>query len=115
MNPTATAAKNDLTGISWGPHAVDDNVAPVATSDAPAMEQKPASPLPAKPVVPIGKLLQPGNQAVARPVETKPAEAIPPAETPVAKRLKALQQLLDQKLIDESEYKQQKLRILNDL
>jgi hypothetical protein len=109
------AARGDLTGISWGPHAVNDIAVPVATTDAQAMERKPASPLPAKPVVPIGKLLQPGNQAVARPAETKPAEAIPLAETSIAKRLKALQQLLDQKLIDESEYKQQKLRILNDL
>jgi hypothetical protein len=121
LSPTAAqqgrqlAAKDDLTGISWGPHAVNDNVAPVAKSDAPAMEQKPAGSLLAKPVVPIGNLLQPGSQAVAKPAETQPAEAVSPAETSVAKRLKALQELLDQKLIDESEYKQQKLRILNEL
>lgn len=121
LSPTAAqqgrqlAAKNDLTGISWGPHAVNDNVVSVAKSDAPAMEQKPAGSLIAKPVVPIGNLLQPVNPALAKPAETQPAEALPPAETSVAKRLRALQQLLDQKLIDESEYKQQKLRILNDL
>jgi C-terminal binding-module, SLH-like, of glucodextranase len=98
------AAKVDLTGISWGPHAVNDTIASTSTNDVPIMEPKPAGSLPAKPVVPIGNLLQPGNPTVAN-----------PAETSVAKRLKALQELLDQRLIDESEYKQQKLRILNDL
>jgi hypothetical protein len=114
-------AMDGLTGVSWGPHAVNDIQTPVATSDVQHRQQKPASSTIANPVVPIGNLLQPENSTVAKtneansPVETKPAEAIPPADQTIARRLEALQQLFDQKLIDESEYKQQKQRILNNL
>jgi hypothetical protein len=38
-----------------------------------------------------------------------------PADAPIARRLQTLQQLYDRKLIDESEYRQQKQRILNEL
>ena len=109
------AAKDDLTGISWGPHAVNDSAISVATSDAPKVEQKPAGSIIAKPVVPIGKLLQPENSTIAKPMETIPAQPTSPAGPSIAKRLQTLQELLDQKLIGEEEYKQQKLRILNGL
>ena len=111
------AAGDDLTGVSWGPHAVNDIVAPAAP--ALAAEHKSDAPGAAKPVVPIGSLLQPNNAAdkpdAAMPAPAKPEQVQPPIEQNIAARLKALQQLLDQKLINESEYKQQKLRILNDL
>lgn len=115
------AAKDDLTGISWGPHAVNDIAASAATPKPPAAEQKPAGPATAKQVVPIGSLLQPESVVADKPIdarkpaEAKPAEAVPLADPAIAKRLQALQQLFDQKLIDESEYKQQKQRILNEL
>lgn len=91
-------------GQHWGPHAVNDTqpVSAVA-SDTPAPDAAPAT---AATVVPVGKLLQP--ETAARPAEASPAPSI-------AKRLQNLQQLLDQKLIDETEYRQQKQRILNDL
>jgi len=109
------AAKNDLIGVSWGPHAVNDSAISVAASDAPKVEQKPAGPIIAKPVVPIGKLLQPENSTIAKPMETIPSQPATPAGPSIAKRLQTLQELLDQKLIGEEEYKQQKLRILNGL
>jgi hypothetical protein len=101
-------AKDDLTGVSWGPHAVNDIQTPVAASGAPVAEQKSAGSITAKPVVPIGNLFQPEAPTATQPAETRPDPA-------VAKRLQTLQQLFDQKLIDEAEYKQQKQRILNDL
>lgn len=115
------AAKDDLTGVSWGPHAVNDIVAATATPKPPIAEQKPSSPATTAQVVPIGTLLQPENAVADKPIEArkpaeaKPAEAAPLADPAIVKRLQALQQLFDQKLIDESEYKQQKQRILNDL
>jgi hypothetical protein len=114
------AAKDDLTGVSWGPHAVDDIAAAAATPKPPPAEQKRASSATTTQVVPIGTLLQPENAVadkpieVRKPVEAKPTEAAP-LDSAIVKRLQALQQLYDQKLIDESEYKQQKQRILNDL
>ena len=108
------AANNDLAGISWGPHAVNDVA--YATRDAPIAAKQPAVPNSAKPAVPIGNLFQPNNAAAGKAAEAgKPAEMTPPAETSIATRLKTLQELYDQKLIDESEYRQQKQRILNDL
>jgi hypothetical protein len=108
------AAKNDLTGASWGPHAVNNIPTPVAASIIPVAEQKSDSPTTAKQVVPIGNLLQPENPTTSKP-ETKPADATLLADPSIAKRLQTLQQLFDQKLIDEADYKQQKQRILNDL
>lgn len=108
-------AKDDLTGVSWGPHAVNDVVAATATGNVPPAEQKSASPAIAKQVVPIGSLLQPENAVVGKPAGAKPAEAMRLADPSIAKRLQTLQQLYDQKLIDESDYKQQKQRILNNL
>jgi hypothetical protein len=109
-------AGDDLTGVSWGPHAVSDIVAPAAAGNALVAEHKSDAPAAAKPVVPIGSLLQPNNAADKPDAAiAKPEQAQPPIEQNIAARLKALQQLLDQKLINESEYKQQKLRILKDL
>ena len=125
LGPSADLQKRELagnislTGVSWGPHSVNDIAA--ATLDAPIAEKQPTVPNSAKPVVPIANLLQPEDTISDEPVEAgksvepKPAEMIPPADTSIAKRLQTLQQLFDQKLIDESEYKQQKQRILNDL
>jgi C-terminal binding-module, SLH-like, of glucodextranase len=107
------AAKDDLTGISWGPHAVNDITSAIATSGAPIVEQKSAGSTIANPVIPIGNLLQPETPTAIKLPETKPAEVL--ADPSIAKRLQTLQQLFDQKLIDEADYKQQKQRILNDL
>jgi hypothetical protein len=109
------AAKEGLTGVSWGLHAVNDIASAVAASVAPIVEQKSAGSTIANPVVPIGNLLHPETPTPAKPAEINPAEAMPTADPSIARRLQTLQQLFDQKLIDEVEYKQQKQRILNDL
>ena len=61
--------------------------------------------------MPLQNFLQPAK----RPEPGAPGEAAAPVRPSVAKRLETLQQLFDQKLISESEYKQQRQRILNDL
>ena len=109
------ASRDHLTGISWGPHAGDDMHASVATGDAQREEQKPAVSVIAKPVVPIADLLQPEDPVIAKPMEAVPAQPIPAKDPSIAQRLQTLQQLFDQKLIDEDDFKQQKQRILNDL
>jgi hypothetical protein len=43
------------------------------------------------------------------------ATAAPAVKPPVGARLQSLKQLLDDKVIDEAEYKQQRLRLLNEL
>lgn len=92
------ADKEDLTGVSWGTHEAADK-APVAASS----------------VIPIAKLLQPEEAVVAKTAESGTAESHTNADVAIIKRLQALQQLFDRKLIDETEYKQQKQRILNEL
>lgn len=92
------ADKEDLTGVSWG-----------------AREEKSAMPAQASSAIPLARLLQPETTVTAKPAEPGPAEARANADGLIAKRLQALQQLFDQKLIDEAEYRQQKQRILNEL
>jgi hypothetical protein len=106
------AAMDGLTGIAWGAHAVSE-ARPVlsAASSVPATAADKAAPVDA-----IGEFFRPKTAAVARPAASGPAEAAsPPADQSIAKRLQTLQQLFDQKLIDETEYKQQKQRILKEL
>ena len=64
--------------------------------------------------VPVQDLLQPGKRPEPRAASAEPV-ATPAARPPIAKRLEALQQLFDQKLVTEDEYKQQRQRILNEL
>lgn len=107
------AAKNDLTGVSWGPHAVNDaRPIPQAASNAPVSTESSTE---VKTVVPVGKLFQPENPVIAKPAEEKTPEPGSPADPSIVKRLQTLQQLFDQKLIDETEYKEQKQRILKEL
>jgi hypothetical protein len=94
------AEKEDLAGVSWGAHE-DSEGAPMSRS--------------ALSVIPIGKLLQPETTIAAKPAEPGSVEVRANADGSIAKRLQALQKLFDQKLIDETEYKQQKQRILNEL
>lgn len=101
------AANNGLTGVSWGKHAVNDTQ-PMSASTSAAVTT--SSSIEAMRLVPIGEMLQPENSAITKPVETSPV-----SEPSIAKRLQTLQQLFDQKLIDETEYKQQKQRILKEL
>lgn len=105
------AAKTNLTGVAWGPHAIDGAM-PVAA----AANNVPATAVGtnASTVVPVGKLLQPESLAIT-PQASAPAQAGTLAEPSISKRLQTLQQLLDQKLIDENEYKQQKQRILKEI
>lgn len=109
------AAKDSLAGLSWGPHAVNDALAPVVASGTPIVGQKPAGLIIASPVESLGELLQPKSPAAIKPIESVPAGEKPLADSPIARRLRALQQLFEQKLIDDSEYKQQRQRILKDL
>jgi hypothetical protein len=94
------AAMDGLTGVAWGPHAVEGTL----TSDPAAVT-----------VTAIDKLFQPRDQA-AKLATSSPVEASPAADQPaIVQRLQTLQKLFDQKLIDENEYKQQKQRILQEL
>ena len=100
------AARSGLAGMAWGPHA-----AGAVSSSIAAMPADTA-------IEPVADLLQPGNPVQANapaPAEAKPVQANPPEESPIVKRLQTLQQLYDQKLIDENEYRAQKQRILNQL
>ena len=105
------AAKGELAGVYWGKA---NDTRPGATSDAQVVDRKAIGSIVANPVVPIGNLLQPENPAAQLP-EVRPAEITPPADLSIAQRLQTLQQLFDQKLINETEYKEQKQRILNAL
>lgn len=93
------AAMTALTGVAWGAHA-----AAASANSAAVM-----------PTATIDRLFGAASLDVAH------KAAIPDAANPVAdqnsivKRLQTLQELLDQKLIDETEYKQQKQRILKEL
>jgi len=104
-------AKDNLFGVSWGPHAANDAQNSNIRGGAPIAEQKPAGTLVAEPVVSLGNLFQPE----ARLPETGTTEVMPLADPSIVRRMQTLQQLFDQKLIDEAEYKQQKQRILKDL
>lgn len=106
------AAKDNLTGASWGPHA--DIGAQAAASGTPIAEQKPDDSSKAIPVASFGNLFQTKTSAAPLP-EKQAAEAKPLAGPSIANRLQALRQLFEQKLIDDAEYKQQKQRILNEL
>lgn len=80
-----------------------------ARREAPSPQPKPVVPMAAVPA--LKDLLQPGTR-------TEPAaagEATATTRPSIAKRLETLQQLLDQKLITEAEFKEQRQRILNDL
>ena len=105
----------DLTGVSWGPHAISGALTTDNSNDTPNTEQKFAGSINAKPVVLIDDLFQPESPTAVKSREISPAEAMPIADPSIARRLLTLQQLFDQKLIDETEYKQQRQRILNDL
>jgi hypothetical protein len=94
------AEKTDLTGVSWGSHEANESSPLQAATTS---------------ILPIGKLLQPEIAVAAKPAEPGSADARSSADTSIAKRLQDLQQLFDQKLINEAEYKQQKQRILNEL
>lgn len=85
--PTATAASSV------------ENAPPIQL----LLDPSPALP-PVAPVVPA-------KNAAMQPVQT----ASPVANPPVVTRLATLKKLLDDKVIDEAEYKQQRLRLLNEL
>lgn len=88
-----------------------------ATSNAggkPVVELKTIGSTVANPVMYIGNLLQQETPVSLQP-ESRTAESAPPADMSIAKRLQTLQQLLDQKLIDENEYKEQRQRILKEM
>lgn len=109
------AAKDNLTGLSWDLHAANSARASVVASGAPIVGQKPAGLTNATPAESLGNLFQPESPVAAKSIESMPAGEMPLADSPIAKRLRALQQLFEHKLIDEPEYKQQRQRILKDL
>lgn len=93
----ALADNNELSGVVLGTAPVTAN----STTDTTT--------------TPLGLFFQPDNQDTLKPAETSPTPTSPAAELSIAKRLQTLQQLFDEKLIDETEYRQQKQRILKDL
>ena len=127
----AVAAKPAPPGPTWGDAPAAASVAPgVTAAIAPeaggSLLSRPfeavkrlfqADPPPAASAsvapVPVQELLQPGKRPEPRAAAPEPAA--PAARPPIAKRLEALQQLFDQKLVTEDEYKQQRQRILNEL
>jgi hypothetical protein len=105
-------AKTNLTGLAWGAHAKEGAM---PASSTPINTPETSAGTNATTVVPVGKLLQPESLATVTPHASASAPAGTLAEPSIAKRLQTLQQLLDQKLIDENEYKQQKQRILREI
>lgn len=105
-------AQTNLIGVTWGAHATE-GVLPVASANnLPAAAAGTNTSI----ATPLGKMLQPESMTDATPQSSAPAQAGTLAEQPsIAKRLQTLQQLLDQKLINEDEYKQQKQRILQEI
>ena len=104
-------AQTNLTGVTLG-IATKKIVAPVASpSSVPVADTKTNSTT----VIPLGKLLTPGNATATKPPSSTPVQTGPASESSIARRLQTLQQLLDQKLINEDEYKQQKQRILQEI
>lgn len=95
--------KDALTGVEWVSAKIG------VTLPAPGGSTN------AMTVVPIGKLFQPENLSAVPPPTAAPTESSTPADRSITKRLQTLQQLFDQKLIDEDEYKQQKQRILQEI
>lgn len=130
------SGKLPLTGMSWGRHAAHEMasapkvvpVQPTMSSAATAKDESfftnpfgslrrllgddPARPIPGKgPVAPVQSFLDQSAAGI-------PGSAVagqPAAPPPFAERLKTLQKLYDQKLIDEAEFKMQRQRILNQL
>ncbi|MBI5007103.1 MAG: hypothetical protein HZB95_08240 [Nitrosomonadales bacterium] len=92
------ADKEDLSGVSWGSADAADKTQAATAS-----------------VTPIARLLQPQTTLAITPAGSGAAEERSTVDGAIARRLQSLQQLYDQKLIDETEYKQQKQRILNEL
>jgi hypothetical protein len=68
---------------------------------------------PSPPVTPVASAAPVTAAIVSAPQPTQPAA--PAVKPPVGARLQTLKQLLDDKVIDEAEYKQQRLRLLNEL
>jgi len=98
------AAKHALSGVAWGAEIANAASAVAVTSPAATGS-----------VIPLGRFFEPEPQSAAQPAAAGPAMANPPAEPSIVQRMQTLQQLFDQKLIDEAEYKQQKQRILQNL
>lgn len=101
------AANSAVVGVYREQHAANESARRGVAGDAPVTEQKAS-------VMTIGNLLQ-LEVAGVQPGEAAPVESVPIEVPSIVKRLRALQQLYDQKLIDESEYKEQKQRILKEL
>jgi hypothetical protein len=95
--------KEALTGIEWASPQAGFTL-PVPRGSASATT-----------VVPIGKFFQAESpSAVPAPISA-PTESGTPVDRTISQRLQTLQKLYDQKLIDEEDYKQQKLRILQEI
>ncbi len=95
--------KEALTGVVWE--------APKISGALPAPEGSEN----ATTVVPIGKFFQAESLSAVPSPTSAPTESGTPVEQSIAKRLQTLQQLFDQKLINEDDYKQQKQRILQEI
>jgi hypothetical protein len=133
-----------LVGVTWSATAaaIEGNATPVASlvgaraAAAATPVSPPASPAPATPaapVVPAAPVAAPAAPAPAAAAQSPAAVAPAPSQPPagvqeptasaprapargsIAERLQALKDLYDRKLIEETEYKQQRQRILNEL
>lgn len=94
-------AMTGLTGVAWGTHALGSAAASGNVTAA-------------TPVDSIIKFFQSDTPA-GKPAPSSPERTGQAVDKSMAQRLETLQQLFDQKLIDEHEYREQKQRILNEL
>lgn len=133
--------KRPLTGMSWGPRGANEmasapKAVPVPAGVSPSkaeaedsffsnplgsvkrlLRSEPERPARAGPAAPVETFLDPSAPAAAGAAAggpTAPAASVAPAAS-FTERLQTLQKLYDQKLIDETEYKAQRQRILNQL
>lgn len=105
--PTSAAAGRPAPVQIIPPPSAAPAASPAAPPPAARTVPAPAAAAPAQAAPPpMQQLLQPERAAPTPSAAAKPS---------IADRLKALKDLLDQTLIDEAEYKQQRQRILNEL
>jgi hypothetical protein len=99
-------AAKELKGIAWGPHA-DTATLPQAISTAATIETATSVMTTPSSVESVQEPLDLPNVATQ--------QTTLPSQRSIADRLKELQQLRDQQLIDDNEYRQQRQRILKEL
>lgn len=100
------ADKDALTGVEWVSPKIGGTL---SVTPAPRVSAN------ATTVVPIWKFFQAESPSAVPLSISASTESSTPTDRSITKRLQTLQQLFDQKLINEDDYKQQKQRILQEI